>query len=270
MNGPQIRIAFSTISCPDYTFRQVADAARRFGYDGVELYALEGAPLTPDILASRLGEAIGALAGIPVVSVNSWGKLSSPDRDERDRQVAQIARTLELATELHCPLVKTFGGELPADRTRDEVFDYMAESLGRLVVRADALGVTVVVETHDGFCLGSDLADLLARVNHPRIAALWDVHHPYRMGESVEETNRVLGDWVVHAHVKDAIRTDGGWRFVPLGEGELPVRPMLAHLRSRNFDGFVAVDWEKLWHPDIEEPELALPHHAAVLRDYLA
>lgn len=269
MSRQQPRIAFSTISCPAYSFNQIADAARRYGYDGVELYALEGDRLTPDILARRLDEAIRALAGIPIASINSWGKLSSPDPDERHRQEAQIGRTLELATELGCPLVKTFGGELPADRGRDEVFDYMAENLGRLALRADALGVTVVVETHDGFCLGSDLAHLLERVNHPRIAALWDVHHPYRMGESPEDTDRLLGARVAHAHVKDAIRVDGGWRFVPLGEGELPVRSMVSHLRARNFDGFIAVDWEKMWHPEIEGPERALPQHIAVLREYM-
>ena len=55
---------------------------------------------------------------------------------------------------------------------------------------------------------------------------------------------------------------------MPLGEGELPVRSMLSLLRSRNFGGFVAVDWEKMWHPEIEGPERALPHHVEVLREY--
>jgi len=269
MNKEQIRVAFSTISCPNYSFKQIADAVKRYGYDGVELYALEGDRLTPDILASRLNEASRTLAGVPIASINSWGKLSSADQGEREMQEEQICRTLELATELSCPLVKTFGGELPADREREEVFEYMAESLGRLALRAGNLGVTVVVETHDGFCLGTDLSNLLARVNHPRIAALWDVHHPFRMGESPEDTDRVLGDRVAHAHVKDAVRMDGSWRYVPLGEGELPVKSMLSHLQARNFGGFVAVDWEKMWHPEIEGPEQALPQHIKVLREYL-
>ena len=269
MNNQGMHIAFSTISCPEYTFDQMADAAHRYGYDGVELYALEGARLTPEILAERLAEARQALAGIPIVSINSWGKLSSPIAEERQAQEVQINRTFELANEMNCPLVKTFGGQIPDDREREEVFEYMSESLWRLAARASELGVTLIVETHDGFCLGADLANLLERVQHPNIAALWDVHHPYRMGETPEETDRLIGSRVVHAHVKDAVRVNESWRFVPLGEGELPVQAMLSHLKARNFTGYVALDWEKMWHPEIAGPERALPHHAAVLRDYI-
>ncbi|MGH2530685.1 MAG: sugar phosphate isomerase/epimerase family protein [Thermomicrobiales bacterium] len=259
-------IAFSTISCPSYTFRQIAEAARRYGYDGVELYALEGQRLTPDVLDARLGEVRRDLAGVPIVSINSWGTLSSPDPTVRAAQERQITRTFELATELGAPLVKTFGGNLPDGYAIAEVLDYMAESLRRLARRAEALGVTLVVETHDGFCRGADLAALLSRVSEPRVAALWDVHHPHRFGESVEETDRLIGQWVAHAHVKDAVRVDDGWRFVLLGEGELPVREMLSCLARRDFDGCVAVDWELMWHPEIAEPEEALPHFAAALR----
>lgn len=269
MNGPRIGIAFSTIACPAYTMSQMADAVRRYGYDGIELYALEGARLTPDILAARLDEARRSFVGIPIVSINSWGKLSSADLDERRRQEAQIGRAFELAAEVSCPLVKTFGGDLPGDRERTEVFDYMADSLWRLATRAGDLGVTLVVETHDGFCLGSDLAALLARVEHPHIAALWDVHHPFRMGESPAQTDSFIGHRVAHAHIKDAVRIDGEWTFRPLGAGQLPVRAMLSHLKARNFRGYVAVDWEKMWHPQIEGPEQALPHHISVLREYL-
>ncbi|MGH9754967.1 MAG: hypothetical protein ACREA2_19495 [Blastocatellia bacterium] len=30
------------------------------------------------------------------------------------------------------------------------------------------------------------------------------------------------------------------------------------------------VDWEKRWRPEIEEPEIAIPHYAKVMRQYLA
>ena len=269
MNSHQIRVAFSTISCPDYSFEQIAEAVRGYGYDGVELYALEGVRLTPELLENRMQEAKRTLAGIPVVSINSWGKLSDPDREERERQEAQISRTFELAAELGCPLVKTFGGDFPAGFEREEVIDYMAESLWRLASAAEDRGVTLVIETHDGFCLGADLGALLDRVQHPRIAALWDVHHPYRMGETPAETDQFIGARVAHVHIKDAVGQNGGWQFVPLGQGELPVKSMLSLLKLRGFKGSVAVDWEKMWHPEIEGPEQALPQHIAMLREYL-
>jgi len=37
-------------------------------------------------------------------------------------------------------------------------------------------------------------------------------------------------------------------------------------LRRGGYDGWLVAEWEKRWHPEIEEPEVALPHEAAVSR----
>jgi len=47
------------------------------------------------------------------------------------------------------------------------------------------------------------------------------------------------------------------------------VREMLRALASRGYQGYLSVEWEKKWHPEIPEPEVALPQHARVLRAYL-
>lgn len=261
-----MKIAFSTISCPDYTLPQIAEAVHRYGYDGVELYALEGQRLLPDLLSARLHEVQGALQNVPIVSINSWAKLSSPDAEIRQAQADLIEQSLQLAAALNCPLVKTFGGELPADLAPATVFDYMAETIAALAERGEQLGITLVLETHDGFSRGALVAELLQRVDHLHFAALWDVHHPYRMGEAVSDTDSYIGHRVRHMHVKDAVRAGEGWRFVLLGEGELPVQAAIQAMARRGYDGTVAVDWEKMWHPKIADPEEALPQYAAQLR----
>lgn len=265
-----MKIAFSTISCPDHTFAQMADAVRAYGYDGIELYALEGQRLLPELLAARLDEARTALRGIPIFSINSWAKLSSADADERHAQARLIERSFELAAELHAPLVKTFGGDLPADQPPAAVFDYMAETLQGLAQRGQELGVTLVLETHDGFCRGEYVGELLQRVEHPNFAALWDVHHPYRKGETVAATDGYIGARVRHVHVKDAVAAGEGWDFVLLGEGELPVAAVIQTLARRGYAGAIAVDWEKMWHPEIAGPEIALPQYAEGLRALIA
>jgi fatty-acyl-CoA synthase len=73
--------------------------------------------------------------------------------------------------------------------------------------------------------------------------------------------------------VKDAARTGAGpddWRLVPLGEGDVPVREMLALLIGGGYDGWVSVEWEKRWHPELGEPEVALPQHLWLLRNWAA
>jgi sugar phosphate isomerase/epimerase len=127
-----------------------------------------------------------------------------------------------------------------------------------------------VVETHDGFSRGATLSELLQRVGPSRLGALWDVHHPYRMGEHVDETDRLIGDRVVHVHVKDATRSGDGWEYQLLGEGELPVLQAIRALERRGYDGYLSIDWEKMWHPELAGPEIVLPQYRTVLADYLA
>ena len=54
------------------------------------------------------------------------------------------------------------------------------------------------------------------------------------------------------------------------GEGELPIAPAIEHLHRRGYDGAVALDWEKMWHPSIAGPDLALPSFAAGVRAIFA
>jgi len=47
------------------------------------------------------------------------------------------------------------------------------------------------------------------------------------------------------------------------------VPQMLALLAEAGYQGFISVEWEKRWHPEIEEPEIALPQHLAVLTQWM-
>jgi sugar phosphate isomerase/epimerase len=272
-----MKLAFSTISCPSYDAARMCRAALDYGYDAVELYALEGQRLTVELLAQRLPELRQTFQrhAVPICSLNSWGQFSMADPAARAAMEQQVTRAVELAAELGSPQVKTFGGNLPPGVPAEQVFDYVAEHIGRVARRAESLGVRLLLETHDGFSPAAHVEAILKRVPSPAFAALWDVHHPFRMGETPEQVDAVLGHRVAHVHVKDCVRAAPGedkWEYVLLGEGELAphVRQAMALLARRGFAGYVSVDWEKQWHPEIAEPEVALPHYARVLRTYVS
>jgi len=129
--------------------------------------------------------------------------------------------------------------------------------------------VTIALETHDAFSSARRVAEVLRAVDSAYVAALWDSHHSYRVGETAQEVIEVLGTRLAHVHVKDARRvTPGGsaWQLTLLGEGEVPVREQLKLLVQHGYTGYVSVEWEKKWHPEIAEPEIALPQHIAWLK----
>src|SRR5205814_4466548 len=117
------------------------------------------------------------------------------------------------------------------------------------------------------------LAEVMERVASPHIGILWDTHHPWRFhGEPPQQTVAALGRWIRHTHWKDSVRSDDarGYRYVLFGEGEVPVVDCIRALRSINYDGWMSFEWEKKWHPSIEEPEVAFPAFIRTMRALLA
>ena len=53
-------------------------------------------------------------------------------------------------------------------------------------------------------------------------------------------------------------------------DGEVPGRDVLTTLARRCYDGWICVEWEKMWHPEIEEPDVAFPQHLRTMRQYLS
>lgn len=256
-------LAFSTLGCPAWDLDRILQAAVEYGYDSLELrgYLTEmdlpkADPFTPTNRAAtrqRLEDA-----GLTVSCVSASARTTGADPD-------QVKAYAELGRDLGAPFVRVFGGNLPADLPRDEGIARAADTLRLYGDLAQAAGVTIALETHDAFSTGAQVAELLAATAHPAVVALWDLHHPFRQGESPEETNRYIGSSTGHTHVKDGL--DGTYTL--LGEGDIPIFPMLDLLLDGGYTGPISLEWEKRWKPDIADPEIAFPQYAQALRAYL-
>jgi sugar phosphate isomerase/epimerase len=262
-------VAFSTLACPGWSLPQVVGAARREGYDGVELRLIDGEVIDPNLPAAERERVRRTFreAGVPVVAVDSSVRVAAAA--DPAAASAELDRFLELASTWGSSLVRVFGGQWPAGRSRADAFAQARGILERAAPRAEQLGVRVALETHDAFSGAADAAELLDGLP-AGVGVIWDTHHPYRVGDSPERVIGLLGDRVLHVHLKDARRAGDGWQLVPLGEGELPLRECLDVLAERGYRGWLCVEWEKKWHPEIAEPEVALPQHLALLRRWLA
>ena len=51
-----------------------------------------------------------------------------------------------------------------------------------------------------------------------------------------------------------------------MSQGDVPVVEVLKLLSLGGYEGWIAFEWEKHWHPEIEEPEVALPDFVRALR----
>lgn len=266
-------LVFSTLGCPAWSLEQAADVAVANGYDGIEIRVLDGDIIPADLSPAGQDRVRHTMhsRGLTIAGLGASTRFTATDPAERQANVDELRRYIQLANALETPLVRTFGGHVAEESTLDQAIDWVAQGIAAVVPDAERYGVTVMLETHDAFCRGEEVARVLAQVDNPRFQAIWDVHHPYRMGESVEDTWNFIGARLGHVHLKDARRRDdGGWDLVLMGQGEVPNRAVIELLLGHGYTGAFSAEWEKKWHPEIEEPEIALPQHAEVLRGWLA
>ena len=71
--------------------------------------------------------------------------------------------------------------------------------------------------------------------------------------------------WTQQVYVADLVREGDGQRWVFPGEGEVPLRETVARLDAFGFEGFYSFKWEKIWNPDLPEPQIAMPHFLAFM-----
>ncbi len=266
-----MKFGMSTLGCPGWTLERVAEAARDYGYQGVELRILDDEVITPAVVRqnkNRLRNLFGD-GKLELVALGTSIRVSAAGADERAANERDLREYVDLAHDLGVPLIRVFGGHFPPGSDEAAAIARAAETLEHYGAIADQAGVTIALETHDDFSRSSTVAATLSRVRTHSVGALWDTHHPYRMGEDVAAVWTNLANRLIHVHVKDARRRpDGRWDLVLLGQGEVPCREIVRALAMRGYAGYVVAEWEKKWHPEIADPEIALPQHLAALREW--
>ncbi len=269
-----MKLAFTTLACPDWTVEQCVEAAQRYGYDGVELRLLDGEIVTSALNREQRQRVctLAAQARLSIIGLDTSLRVAQPDANSRAGQIREGLALLELAHDLETPFIRVFAGP-PPDASVEAAIAGAVATLEPLVQRARVLGVAIALETHDAFSSSAVVAQVLNQIQDPMVGALWDFLHPYRLGETAQEAAQHLSGRLLHVHIKDGQCPEEQhteWKLTLLGEGDVPTLEMLAALRATGYQGWLSVEWEKKWHPELVGPEVALPLHIAKLREYLS
>ena len=276
----RLPIGFSTLGCPKWTWTQILDFAQSHDYAAIELRGLQmnmDLTLAPELSrdGGRIEESKRELRkrGLRISDLGASAELHEQDPAKRAAQLDEARRFIDLAETLRAPYVRVFGNKYVKGVPRDMMLAHIARGLRELGDYARPKGVTVLIESHGDFTDSPSLLEILQRAASPAVALLWDAHHTFVSGkEQPEDTVRQLGRYIRHTHLKDSVPAgpDGKDRhYVLTGTGEVPVRRQIEALAHSGYRGFHSFEWEKRWHPEIEEPEVAFAQFATVASGYL-
>jgi sugar phosphate isomerase/epimerase len=269
-------IAFSTLGCPTWTWDTILAHADRYGYTALELRGIAGEmdlSRVPEFIGTRLADAKRgvAAAGLVVAGLGASARMHEKDPVVRAAQFDEGRRFIDLAHAMGVTYVRMFGDRMPEGEPKDEVMKRVVEGFRSMAEYAKPAGVTVLIESHGDFTRSADLEEVLSRVAAPQFALLWDAHHSFvAAGEKPADTFARIGTWTRHTHLKDSKPGGPDRRYVLIGSGDVPVKEQVRVLASSGYKGFYCFEWEKKWHPEIEEPEVAFPHYAKTMAGYLS
>jgi len=266
-----VKFTLNTLGAPAWTLEETARNARAYGYAGVDLRLIDGEVISLDsVLANR--ERIKELFPVddlPVATLATSVRLATREPQIRRATLDEGHAWIDVAAELRVPVIRFFAARNPPEMDLESSIQVVGEMLAVLSERARQAEVKIGVETHDEFASAQTVARALTFAPSDITGAVWDMWHTARAGESPRECIEQLRGRVVNVHLKDARRTADGWQLALLGEGDIPVFDGLRHLQKSGYDGCISVEWEKKWHPEIAEPEIAFPQYMRILRTYL-
>jgi len=260
----KLKLSFSTLGCPDWSFSQVLDFAVQNNYSGIELRGIKRElDLTKcaEFSTSNIAGTKQMMKdkGLQFADLGSSCTLHFEEGAERTKNLDDGKRFIDLAQKIDCPYIRVFPNNLPKDKDKSATFDLIAKGLNELGNYAKGSNVTVLMETHGDLVYTKDIVTVMQAVTAEHTGLVWDAVNMWLVTkESPADMYPQLKKYIRHTHIKDLTIVDGKAHYVLLGKGEAPILSAIDLLRKDNYKGFYSFEWEKLWHPEIDEPEVAL------------
>lgn len=190
---------------------------------------IEVSRMSPDVKKRVLPlvqqSGIGVGFGAQPVILKEALDIGSLDAEVRQRSVKSILEMLGEAADFGCKVFGLASGPDPypgvsspeAEKVREESLKRVTESLVDISLKAAGYGITVALEPFDRVIEKKRLlgpSSMCARVAAgvrtaaPNFGLMVDLSHIPQIGETPEECLSILGPYVVHVHVANAVLKD--------------------------------------------------------------
>ncbi|KEJ92636.1 AMP-binding protein [Synergistes jonesii] len=258
-----MKLSFSTFGWHDRSWEDFRTVAEDCGFAGIEVHNIRAPKFLEknSVFDAARANAVHrelAEAGLSIPCIDAWHNIA--DAAAFEENCAEISDYIKTAKSLRIPYVRV--GAKKTDGSDEEERAAVFAVIERMLPEAREAGVTLLIETIGIYSDTDKLCGVLNSFACDNLSALWDVQHTFRdAGEAPEKTVRNLGAHIKHVHLKDsAVNEDGKMEYRLVCEGTLPIGDMMRALYSLNYDGFISMEWNPEWMPEIEELELISLH----------
>ncbi len=243
-----MKLSFSTNRWNGIKLAEFFEMARQYKFNGIEIHNVE--EIIDENIPSVYHKLMEYNLGISCIDVVSDVAADPTAAQDEFKKCAEVCAALRV----------------PYVRVKALCGDGEREFIDRVLPQAEENNIVILVETVGKYADTSALIELLNSYASDNLAALWDLHYPYRVcGESPETTVKNLGAYIRHIHIKDSESSE---THSLVGEGTLPIDEFMDALRSINYDGFVSIEWDPNWFEEISDPDIIFPHFVSFMSRY--
>lgn len=268
-------LSFSTLGCPDWTFEKIVNFAKENGYDGIEIRTIQREMDLPKRAEFNSPEKIAETRKlikdkeVKIVNLGASSSLHHSNPAERKKNIDEAKQFIDLADQLNCPYIRVFPNDFPKDQDRNATIDLISKGLLELGDYAKGSHVTVLLESHGQVVKSDDLETIMRAAEHEHVGLIWDIVNMWAVTkEPPRGVYQKLKKYIRHTHIKDLNTVNGKEQYTLLGKGETPIFEAIDDLYKNGYSGYYSFEWEKLWHPEIAEPEIALAHYPKTMNEH--
>ena len=267
-----MKLSFSTLGCPDWSFADMFSAAKDLGFKGIEVRGVADEIYTPKVAEFR-GDALKKTmeklkkANLELPIFTSGAVLSN--KENIQQEMTEGYDYIDLAADAKVSYVRVLCDRTP-ESTGNIDIEFVTENLKEMCAYASSRGVTVLVETNGAFAKSSVLLELIKSVDSNNLGVIWDVHHTFRyFSEKPADTVAILAKYIKHVHLKDSIVKDGKIEYMMMGDGDIPLKDALIALKSINYTEYLSLEWVKRWSNNLAEAGIVFPQFVYYVRSML-
>lgn len=248
-----MKISLFTAGFSKYPIERAFEAAKKFGYDGIEIAGTRPDAYPLDIL-NGFGEKIINLSEkyeLPIVSyapenTGSPHSLVYENKELNEESLTYFKRSLDAAKEIgskYCMLAVNHPGY---SRNREDVKKLLINNFKILADYAEKIEQVIILEPvtpYEGtlVCNSDDVYWALNEVNSEYFKAMLDLACPLTCNEPISEYFEKLGtENIKHIHFIDAESTSED-HLIP-GDGEMDFPNIIRYLKEIGYDGYLSLE----------------------------
>ena len=183
----------------------------------------------------------------------------------------KLSEYLELAERMGAERVVVCGDVLPSGLSKAQAINQTAAALRDLAIDAAERSVTIVIENIGDFASSRDMWTVNDAVRFPSVAVCWNQIYAQMLNERPSLSIPRIGHALGLVHLTDARLNAAGLieAYVEIGKGSLESERMIELLKGVAYDGWLCVEWPRLWQPALAAAEKVLPASAKFLAEVL-